>query len=388
MEELLVIVGAELILLVSIVVMTIHQRRADVLTRGGFNEGDYAFSERRTERPWLRIACVRDALRRRTLLAREQTARKIPASPQQSHRPVVPVSFDADHLEHSPGSRAQYVEQMTSSIDNRRDASAAGHRVPASLPHGVRIYAIGDIHGRSDLLSKLLACIEADCQQRPVERAITVFVGDYIDRGPQSRDVIDLLLRWRESNDAVFLRGNHETFLPRFLSDPKTLDDWRQCGGLETLLSYGLQPTINPNRDEQERLADQLAYSLPKEHHDFLESLDPFYSCGDFFFVHAGIRPGVPIDQQVEEDLLWIREEFLAWEQPFEQFVVHGHTPVEATDLRSNRINIDTGAFATGRLTCIAIDGCDITQLTPASLQADVFSAPLTRAQPDPATAS
>jgi serine/threonine protein phosphatase 1 len=260
-------------------------------------------------------------------------------------------------------------------IDHRQNPSREGYRVAASLPDGVRIYAIGDIHGRSDLLSRLLHCIVADCRQRPVKRAITVFVGDYIDRGPCSRDVIDLLLRWRENNDTVFLRGNHETFLPRFLADSETLEDWRQCGGLETLLSYGLQPTINPDRDEQARLAEQLADSLPKGHLDFLESLHPFFSCGDFFFVHAGIRPGVPIDKQSEEDMLWIREEFLAYEQPFEQFVVHGHTPVQQTDLRSNRVNIDTGAFATGLLTCIVIEGCSITRL-PASVQAGVFSAP------------
>jgi diadenosine tetraphosphatase ApaH/serine/threonine PP2A family protein phosphatase len=110
-------------------------------------------------------------------------------------------------------------------------------------------------------------------------------------------------------------------------------------------------------------LAGQLADSMPKEHLDFLEPLDPFYSCGDFFFVHAGVRPGIPINEQAEEDLLWIREEFLAYERPFERFVVHGHTPVEVTDLRSNRINIDTGAFATGLLTCVVIEGCGIAPL-------------------------
>jgi serine/threonine protein phosphatase 1 len=169
--------------------------------------------------------------------------------------------------------------------------------------------------------------------------------------------VLNLLLRWRQDNEAVFLRGNHEIFLPRFLADSRTLDEWRQYGGLETLLSYGLKPTIGPGRHEQVRLADELADALPREHLDFLESLDLFYSCGDFLFVHAGIRPGVPIHEQTEDDLLWIREEFLAHEQPFERFVVHGHTPVSAPDLRPNRINIDTGAFATGRLTCIVIEG-------------------------------
>jgi len=377
MDELLVIISAELILLVSIVAIMIHDRRADVLSRRCFDGGRYAASDSRgTERLRRRVEREREKLRPQALPAREQTAKTIPWRQQRSRRQIAPGRPDTDGLSNrSLESQAQYAEQVMDWTDHRRNTSAQRYRVPASLPDGVRIYAIGDIHGRSDLLSWLLRRIEADCRQRPVERAITVFVGDYIDRGPHSRDVIDLLLRWRERNDAVFLRGNHETFLPRFLSDSKTLDDWRRCGGLETLLSYGLQPTINPDRDEQARLADQLADSLPKEHLDFLQSLDPFYSCGDFFFVHAGIRPGVPIGEQAEEDLLWIREEFLAYEQPFEQFVVHGHTPVKVTDLRSNRINIDTGAFATGRLACIVIEGCGITQL-PASVQAGVFSAP------------
>ena len=235
--------------------------------------------------------------------------------------------------------------------------------VPAALPNGVRIYAVGDIHGRSDLVSRVLCGIDDDCQRRPVDRPITVFIGDYIDRGPGSRAVLDLLLRWRRDNEAVFLLGNHETFLTRFLADSRTLNEWRQNGGLETLLSYELKPTISPDRREQVRLADQLADAIPPQHLNFLASLDLSFCCGDFLFVHAGVRPGVPIEEQTEDDLLWIREEFLAHEQPFERFVVHGHTPVNAPDLRSNRINIDTGAFATGRLTCIVIEGSAIAQL-------------------------
>jgi serine/threonine protein phosphatase 1 len=376
MQEILVIIGAELILLVSIMVMVIHDRRADVLRRRCFDETDYVVSgNRRTARPWLRTERQRENLGSRALPAQEQTAKTNPWNRQRSHRQMAPVPPETGSLANPRHeSQTQYAERTIRWIDHRRDIPAHGDHLPASLPDGVRIYAVGDIHGRSDLLDRVLQRIEADCWQHPVERAITVFVGDYIDRGPHSRDVIDLLLRWRESNDAIFLRGNHETFLPRFLSDSKTLDDWRQCGGLETLLSYGLRPTINPDRCEQEQLADQLASALPKEHFDFLQSLEPFYRYGDFFFVHAGIRPGVPINEQTDDDFLWIREEFLAHEQPFERFVVHGHTPVEETDFRSNRINIDTGAFATGRLTCIIIEGCTIIEL-PASVQEGAFSA-------------
>lgn len=246
-----------------------------------------------------------------------------------------------------------------------KSLSSSNKRGAAQLPDGVRIYAIGDIHGRADLLEEVLLKIDVDRTSRPsASRAFTVFLGDYIDRGPASREVLDLLLGHERTNETVFLRGNHETFVPRFLDDPAVLDEWRQCGGLETLLSYGLKPSIRPDASEQVALAQELARCIPRVHLEFLESLDLFFDCGGFLFVHAGIRPGVPIRQQKEEDLLWIREEFLSFEQPFESFVVHGHTPVPLPDLRSNRINIDTGAFATGRLTCIVIEGSAIVPLS------------------------
>lgn len=368
MNELLVIIGAELILLVSIVVLKIHNRRANAVAWRGPGETKYADLDNRRTKQTQRAAHEK---RRPQRVPAHMQRTENPLSRQRPGPPLVPARADADDVANRPPeNRAQSAGQPGSRGDERRS-----HRVSASLPHGVRIYAIGDVHGRSDLLSRLLGYIEVDLRERPVEQALTVFVGDYIDRGPHSRDVIDLLLHWRESNDAVFLRGNHETFLPRFLSDPKTLDEWRKYGGLETLLSYGLQPSINPDKAEQERLAHQLASSLPKEHFHFLESLEPFYSCGDFFFVHAGIRPDIPIDEQAEEDLFWIREEFLAYEQPFEYFIVHGHTPVEAIDLRSNRINIDTGAFATGCLTCVVIEDSVIAQL-PETAPVGAFSAP------------
>jgi predicted MPP superfamily phosphohydrolase len=236
-------------------------------------------------------------------------------------------------------------------------------RAAARLPDGVRVYAIGDIHGRSDLLDVLLQQIEADCALYPSSRPIVVFLGDYIDRGPGSREVVDLLQACARTRETVCLRGNHETFVRRFLAEPAILDEWRLCGGLETLMSYGLKPSISPDAAEQSRLADELARSIPQRHLEFLDGLDLSFSCGDFLFVHAGIRPGIAIRRQREEDLLWIRDEFLFWEQPFEKFIVHGHTPVPAPDIRSNRVNIDTGAFATGRLTCIAIEGSSITPL-------------------------
>ena len=209
----------------------------------------------------------------------------------------------------------------------------------------------------------MLMQIDVDCMLYPSIRPIIVFLGDYIDRGPASREVLDLLLECKRTKEAVFLKGNHETFVHYFLSEPAILSEWRLCGGLETLVSYGLKPSLNPDALEQTQLAEELADSVPKRHLDFLGSLDPSFSCGEFLFVHAGIRPGIPIRKQREEDLLWIREEFLSCEQRFEKFVVHGHTPVPTPDFRSNRINIDTGAFATGRLTCIVIEGTAIVPL-------------------------
>jgi serine/threonine protein phosphatase 1 len=234
------------------------------------------------------------------------------------------------------------------------------------VPNGIRIYAIGDVHGRADLLARLLSQIELDLALHPASRPITVFLGDYIDRGPASKEVLELLVEWRGAQQAVFLKGNHEDFLLRFLKNPAVLDDWRYCGGLETLISYGLKPPINPTPLEQAELAHGLAGALPATHRAFLGALELFFVCGEFLFVHAGLRPLVPIERQSEDDLLWIREEFLLWEKPFEKLVVHGHTPVHKVDIRPNRINIDTGAFATGRLTCMVFEGADIMLLTDA----------------------
>ncbi len=231
------------------------------------------------------------------------------------------------------------------------------------VPEGVRIYAVGDVHGRADLLASLLSQIEADAAHRPACRAIAVFLGDYIDRGSASKQVLELLVTWRGVEEIVFLKGNHEAYLLRFLSDAAVLENWRHCGGLETLIAYGLKPPINPTHFQQARLAYDLAGLLPATHRAFLQRLKLFFACGDFFFVHAGVRPLVPILQQTEDDLLWIRDEFLSWEKPFEKIVVHGHTPVHEPDIRANRINIDTGAFATGRLTCMVFEGAEVAQL-------------------------
>ncbi len=225
------------------------------------------------------------------------------------------------------------------------------------LPDGVRIYAIGDVHGRADLLQSMLTVIDADLARSPVKRAIQVFLGDYIDRGPDSRAVLDLLIARSKSHEIVCLKGNHEVFLLEVLKDPGRLQEWRHFGGLLTLVSYGIAPTMNPTAEEQIELIEGLARALPAEHLKFLEQLPSSFTCGDFFFVHAGVKPGIPLERQQDQDLLWIREEFLNSERRFGKYIVHGHTPVRTPDIRPNRINIDTGAYATGNLTLLTIQG-------------------------------
>jgi serine/threonine protein phosphatase 1 len=227
----------------------------------------------------------------------------------------------------------------------------------ARIPKGVRVYAIGDVHGRADLLEQIFVSIDADLGSRPADMPIELFLGDYIDRGPASSEVLDRLIDRCHSHPTFCLRGNHEAYLLEFLNNPAILDEWSRYGGLETLLSYGLAPSLNADPDERARLANALKRALPAKHRHFLSNLRTTFTCGDFYFVHAGVRPGIPLERQAEEDLLWIREDFLIHEEQFEKIIVHGHTPVLSPDIRLNRINIDTGAFATGHLTCLVLEG-------------------------------
>ena len=248
-------------------------------------------------------------------------------------------------------------------------------RTPPRVPDGVRIYAVGDLHGRVDLLETMLKMIDLDLSRFPVPRPIVIFLGDYIDRGPASRDVLECLTA-RRSAETVFLKGNHEVFLSNFLRQSSVLEEWRRYGGLETLVSYGLKPSINPSFAELLELGHAFEKSFPDHHRQFLESLVPSFSCGDFYFVHAGIRPGVRLRDQREADLLWIRDDFLLCEEPFEKFVIHGHTPVTEPDIRSNRVNIDTGAVQTGRLTCLIIEGSKTLLYTTEAITSDRYLAP------------
>ena len=226
----------------------------------------------------------------------------------------------------------------------------------SDFAEAARIYAIGDIHGRLDLLERTIAAIRRDAATaRGATIAITV--GDYMDRGLRSREVIELLQANPFGMPYVSLRGNHESLFESFLRDPATGEHWRRLGGLETLASFGVpvrEMMIGRGYDEA---AKQLAAVMTTEQRNFLASLRNSFVSGRYFFCHAGVRPGVPLERQSENDLLWIRDEFLNSTADFGKVVIHGHTPVAEPDVRRNRINIDTGAFATGRLTCVVLEG-------------------------------
>lgn len=223
------------------------------------------------------------------------------------------------------------------------------------LPDGIRIYAISDIHGCAHLLEQMLGVIDADMARGRPSRAIEVFLGDYIDRGPDSRSTLDILIKRSRRGNTVFLKGNHEAFLAEVFRDPSRVPDWLRIGGMQTLMSYGLSPSPNPGEEEQRALVRDLAARMPPQHREFLRRLRLTFACGDFFFVHAGVRPGVPLSDQRETDLLWIREDFLRSQKNFGKYIVHGHTPVRSAEILSNRANIDTGAYATGNLTLLSI---------------------------------
>ncbi len=225
------------------------------------------------------------------------------------------------------------------------------------IPSGLRLYVVGDIHGHSGALHDVLGRIDADIEAHQSARAVHVFLGDYVDRGPASREVMERLIARCRSHEVVMLKGNHETMFLDFFDDPSQLAHWRQYGGLQTLISYGVKPSLNPAPEEQRELAEAMAVIVPRAHRRFIAELPTSFACGDYYFVHAGIRPGVPLKKQNPEDLLWIREDFLLYEREHEKIVVHGHTPVREPDVRPNRINLDVGAYATGRLACMVLDG-------------------------------
>ncbi|PTQ13149.1 metallophosphoesterase [Sphingomonas oleivorans] len=225
------------------------------------------------------------------------------------------------------------------------------------LPEGLRVYAVGDVHGRLDCLSRIEQAIGRHREAFPEGEALVIFLGDYIDRGGESRGVIDALLGGRFAGmPARFLMGNHEDAMLHFLDDPAVGPIWFAYGGMATLVSYGVRPEGAPGIDRMNQLRLGLLTQLPVEHRRFLESLELWIQLGDYLFVHAGIRPGRPLAAQQREDLLMIREPFLSTSEVMPWRVVHGHTVVEEPLFAPNRIAVDTGAYATGVLSCVVIE--------------------------------
>ncbi len=230
------------------------------------------------------------------------------------------------------------------------------------VPQHCRVYAVGDIHGRLDLLEVMLEHIRHDASLAPADQQEIVFLGDYVDRGLHSRGVLARLRQGVAPEfTPVFLRGNHEDVMLRFYDgDFSVALDWFYFGGRETLASYGLPPP--PPNVAKEKIPDihqAFVANIPAEDVAFLRATRLHHVCGDYTFVHAGLRPGLGLEQQLREDLLFIRSDFLRSDDDFGTMVVHGHTIVEAPEVKHNRIGIDTGAYATGRLTCLVLEGSE-----------------------------
>ncbi|GBE44426.1 MAG TPA: serine/threonine protein phosphatase [Rhizobiales bacterium] len=232
----------------------------------------------------------------------------------------------------------------------------------ARAPEGTLIYAIGDIHGQLRLLDALLARIGEDAAGTDgASRRVLVFVGDYVDRGPDSAGVIARVSAGLPGGfEPHCLLGNHEAILLKFLEQPETLTHWLTNGARATLASYGVDtPEMDASPRRFAACRDAFAAALPPAHLAFLKALAPTYSLGGYLFVHAGIRPGVALEDQVLTDLLWIREDFLDCGDDFGMVVVHGHTPVREPVVKPNRIDIDTGAWVHGRLTALRAFGTE-----------------------------
>ncbi|HTR83856.1 MAG TPA: metallophosphoesterase [Reyranella sp.] len=232
---------------------------------------------------------------------------------------------------------------------------------PGTVPPGQSVYAVGDVHGRLDLLRDLLQRIADDAARHPADTVRSlIFLGDYIDRGTESRGVVDALLEDPLPGfETIRLMGNHEDAILAFLDGDSDGLDWLSFGGLETLMSYGVSLRRLPHTEDA--VADlrlSLSSTLPQGHVDFFRRGTLHHAIGDYLFVHAGVRPGVPLSHQTPADLMWIRDDFLRARVPLPgRVVVHGHTICDLPQDRDHRINIDTGAFASGRLTCLVLRG-------------------------------
>jgi serine/threonine protein phosphatase 1 len=250
------------------------------------------------------------------------------------------------------GDRTPVPADVESSVDN----------APST---GEVIYAVGDVHGRLDLLRRLDALITADLAKRQPRHSRLVMLGDYVDRGADSKGVVEhLSTRKKLCSEEIFLRGNHEQVLLDFLEEADVLGSWCHFGGLETLYAYGLKPSLPLTPESQEELRLALRRALPPHHLSFLQGTRLSFETDTHFFVHAGVNPRVSLARQAAADLLWIRDDFLTSTRKLPKVIVHGHTPHELPEVLAHRINVDTGAYATGRLSCAVLTGSQCQMLS------------------------
>ena len=226
----------------------------------------------------------------------------------------------------------------------------------AAIPAGQRIYAVGDIHGRLDLFEALIAEIERDDAQAGTAQTTVILLGDLVDRGPDSAGVVSRARKWQVQRDVRILTGNHEEMFLRSFKDEEMMRHFLRHGGRQTVLSYGVgrKDLSAANVEESQKLMKK---AVPKEDRAYIANFEDMIEIGQYVFVHAGIDPDLPLAAQKKHDLRWIREPFLSHSEPLEKVVVHGHTIRDHPEDRGNRIGIDTGAYATGRLTALVLEG-------------------------------
>lgn len=243
---------------------------------------------------------------------------------------------------------------------------------PYSTANGERLYVIGDIHGEFKALQTVLNGISDHLKKFPSKDYRLIFLGDTIDRGEYSRKVIDCLIALARTEPATILMGNHEAILVSALENPDRILEWRNYGGLETLTSFGIRINHLMKGRGIAQVSKEFNERFGLERRKFIQNLPYHAVSGDYFFCHAGIRPGRALSEQLPNDLIWIREPFLSHRERYEKCVVHGHTPVERIDVTHNRINIDTGAYLTQRLTCLILQNYSVTYFD--SVQPEISS--------------
>lgn len=232
------------------------------------------------------------------------------------------------------------------------EPEALEHRLPGDR----LVYAIGDLHGRADLLQLAADAISKDLSTAPGAEALTVFLGDYVDRGPNAAGVIERLSGGDFPTPIVALLGNHEFMMRKAWESDVALLQWCDFGGLATLFSYGVDVRGVQRGTDVAEARRAFCAALPPRHRSWLENLRPSFEMGGYFFCHAGVRPDVALSDQAIDDLIWIREAFTASSKSHGKLIIHGHTPVMEPDVRHNRINIDTGACMTGTLTVLRLE--------------------------------